>query len=168
MQRIYQMMMLENIMKVTRGGAVSATCRQVGREGLREELGKTREMMLNQLQHPDSGVRPDTLLLLLAQHLAPLADRWAEAERALAKEVGRGPDSSAVDVLVDEVLLQTGTVATLLTMVDMLALVPRGPKAAALEAAATALEAAGQLRHDRDAGGAEELPAEGGECGGGS
>ena len=95
-------------MKGTRGGAVSATCRPVGREGLREELGKTREMILNQLQHPDSGIRPDTLMLLLAQHLAPLADRWAEAERALAKEVGRGPDSSAVDVLVDEVLLQTG------------------------------------------------------------
>jgi hypothetical protein len=145
MQRIYQRMMSENIMKVA-ASAVSAMCRQVGREGLLEELGKTREMILNQLQHPDSGVRPDTLLLLLAQHLAPLPGRWAEAERALAKEAIRGPDSPAADVLVDEVLLQAGTVATLLTTVDMLALAPRGPEAAALEAVHGVAAALQQLR----------------------
>ena len=42
MQRVYQKMMVENIMKP-------------GKSGVLEELGRTREMILNQLKHPDSG-----------------------------------------------------------------------------------------------------------------
>ena len=42
MQRLYQKMMAENIMKP-------------GKSGVLEELGRTREMILNHLNHPDSG-----------------------------------------------------------------------------------------------------------------
>ena len=76
MQRIYQRMMAENIMKS-------------GREGLLEEMGKTRESILNQLSHPDSGLRSDTQLVFLCQHLSSLGQRWAELERSLAQEARR-------------------------------------------------------------------------------
>ena len=48
LQRLYQQMMNENIMKP-------------GKSGVLEELSRTREKILNQLNNPDSGVRPDTL-----------------------------------------------------------------------------------------------------------
>ena len=130
MQRIYQRMMAENIMKG-------------GKEGVLEELGKTREMVLNQLSHPDSGVRPDTLLVFLCQHLAPLAQRWADLERQLAQET---TSCRATDSLVDQLLLQAGTLSTLLNTVDMLALAPRSPQAKALDSLHSVLAALQQLR----------------------
>ena len=49
MQRSYQRMMAENIMKP-------------GKTGVLDDLNKMQEMILNQLHHPDSGVRPETLI----------------------------------------------------------------------------------------------------------
>ena len=93
MQRIYQRMMAENIMKS-------------GKEGLLEEMGKTRESILNQLSHPDSGLRSDTFLVFLCQHLTSLGQKWAELERSLAQEARRENVAAATEVTVDQVFLQ--------------------------------------------------------------
>ena len=132
MQRIYQRMMSENIMKV-------------GREGLLEELGKTREMILNQLHHPESGVRGDTLVVFLCRHLTAATARWTEVERSLAQEVRRDKEG-ATEALVDQVFLQAGVISTILTTMDMLAAGSRGPEARALEAVQGVLTALQHLR----------------------
>ena len=132
MQRIYQRMMAENIMKS-------------GREGLLEELGKTRESILNQLSHPDSGLRSDTLLVFLCQNLTSLGQRWAELERSLAQEARR-ENNAATEVTVDQLFLQAAQTASILNTLDMLALAPRNPEARALEALQNVFVALQQLR----------------------
>ena len=132
MQRIYQKMMAENIMKS-------------GREGLLEEMGKTRESILNQLSHPDSGLRSDTLLVFLCQHLTSLGQRWAELERNLAQEARR-ESNAATDVMVDQLFLQAAQAASILNTLDMLALAPRNLEARALEALQNVFVALQQLR----------------------
>ena len=120
MQRMYQRMMADNIMKS-------------GREGLLEEMGKTRESILNQLSHPDSDLRSDTLLVFLCQHLTSLGQRWAELERSLAQEARR-ESNAATEVIMDQLFLQAAQAASILNTLDMLALAPRNPEARALEA----------------------------------
>ena len=132
MQRIYQKMMAENIMKC-------------GREGLIEEMGKIREAILSQLAHPDSGLRPDTLLVFLCQHLSSMGQTWAELERNLAKETRR-ESTAGSDVMVDQVFLQAAQAANILNTLDMLALAPRNPEARALEALQNVFVTLQQLR----------------------
>merc|ERR1711962_1303942 len=119
--------------------------------------------MLTQLSHPDSGVRADTLLCFLCQHLTTAATSWMELERSLAQECGAagpGPGAGAgagaaprlgtystrLEGLVDQVFLQSGIANTFLNTVDMLALAPRNPQTKVLEALHGVLVALQQLR----------------------
>ena len=132
MQRMYQRMMADKIMKS-------------GRDVLLEEMGKTRESILNQLSHPDSDLRSDTLLVFLRQHLTSLGQRWAELERSLAQEARR-ESNAATEVIMDQLFLQAAQAASILNTLDMLALAPRNPEARALEALQNVFVALQQLR----------------------
>ena len=116
-----------------------------GRESLLEEMGQTRESILNQLSHPDSGLRSDTFLVFLCQHLTSLGQRWAELERNFAQEARR-ESNAATEVMVDQLFLQAAQAASILNTLDMLALAPRNLEARALEALQNVFVALQQLR----------------------
>ena len=137
MQRLYQRMMGENIMKP-------------GKAGILEELGKTREMILTQLNHPDSGVRPDTLVCFFINNLISLAGRCLELEKSLADESLSENNSVTVnqraDATVDQLLHQYGVLNTMLTTIDMLNLASKSPHVHVLEALSSVMVSLQQLR----------------------
>jgi hypothetical protein len=48
---------------------MSESVMKPGKAGVLEEMGRTRETIFNQLNHPDSGVRPDNLIVFFLNHL---------------------------------------------------------------------------------------------------
>ena len=131
LQRTYHTMMQENIMKT-------------GKAGTLEELGKTREMILQQLQHPDSGVTPHTLLPFYLRTLLDVATKWAELEAGLVEAVGQaGPGEEA---LLDSLFLQAGVLSTLLNTADMFNIGQQSVHSRALEGLAGVLGSLQQLR----------------------
>jgi len=137
MQRLYQRMMSENIMKP-------------GKSGVLEELGKTREMILNQLNHPDSGVRPETLICFFVKSLISLGNKWSELEKNFSEEnLSQNNSSSSLgrlDSLVDQLFLESGTLNTFLNTADMLNLTGKSPHVSALESLSSVLSSLQQLR----------------------
>jgi hypothetical protein len=137
MQRLYQRMMSENIIKP-------------GKSGVLEELGRTREMILNQLNHPDSGVRPETLICFFVKNLITLGNKWSDLEKNFSEE-SLSPSSSSsstarLDALVDQLFLESGTLNTFLNTADMLNLAGKTPHVSALESLSSVLSSLQQLR----------------------
>ena len=112
LQRYYQRMMSENIMKQ-------------GKAGVLDELGKIREMILNQLNHPDSGVRPETLICFFLKSLLASGNKWSELERNFAEN----PE----DRLLDALILEARVTKTLMDTGDMLNIITRNPHMTVLE-----------------------------------
>merc|ERR1719433_2321362 len=63
---------------------------KVGKTGMLEELNKMQEMILNQLNHPDSGVRTETLICFLLKSMLESGKKWSEIERNLAEDCREG------------------------------------------------------------------------------
>ena len=57
-----------------------------GKSGVLEKLGRTREIILNQLNHPDSGVRPETLICFFVKNLITLGNKWSDLEKNFSEE----------------------------------------------------------------------------------
>ena len=84
-----------------------------------------QEMILNQLNHPDSGVRTETLVCFLLKSMLDSGKKWSEIERNLAEDCREG--------LMDQLLLEAGISKTLLNTGEMLNIVTRNPHIAVLE-----------------------------------
>ena len=125
MQKSYQRMMSENIMKP-------------GKSGVQDEMNKMQEMILNQLNHPDSGVRAETLICFLLKSLLDSAKKWSDIEKNMAEEC----DES----LMDQMLLESGCSKTLLTTGEMLNIIKSSPHLAVLESLSTVLSSLDTLR----------------------
>ena len=125
MQRYYQRMMSENIMKQ-------------GKAGVLEELGKIREMILNQLNHPDSGVRTETLICFFLKSLLASGKKWSDCERNLAED----PNERYIDAMI----LECRITKTLLDTGDMLNIITKNPHIAVLESLCSVLSSLETLR----------------------
>ena len=124
-QRLYQRMMTEGIMKQ-------------GKQGVLNELGKIREMILNQLNHSDSGVRPETLICFFLKSLLTSAKKWSDIEKSLSED--------AHDGLVEALILEAGVVTTMLDSGDLLSIVHRNPHVTVLESLASVLKSLDNLK----------------------
>ena len=115
-----------------------------------EEQGKTRKMILNQLSHPDSGVRTDTPISFFINSVISLAGKCLELEKTLANEnlseVNTPLVNNRIDATVDQLLLQSGVLNTLLTTVDMLNLASKSPHVEVLESLARVMLSLQQLK----------------------
>lgn len=125
MQRIYQRMMQQKIMNQGKAGAL-------------DELGKIREMILNQLSHQDSGVKSETLICFFLRSLLTSGKKWSDIERNLAED--------SHENLVDALLLESGIIKTLLDTGDMLNIVNKNPHVVVLESLSNVLSSLNSIR----------------------
>ena len=107
-------------------------------------------MILNQLNHPDSGVRPETLICFFVKNLISLGNKWSDLEKNFSEE-SLSPSSASssatrLDSLVDQLFLESGTLNTFLNTADMLNLSTKTPHVAALESLSSVLSSLQQLR----------------------
>ena len=112
LQRCYQRMMSENIMKQ-------------GKAGVLVELGNIREMVSNQLNHPDSGVRPETLICFFLKSILASGSKWSELERNYAE--------NAEDRVIDALFLEARITKTLMETGDMLHIITKNPHMTVLD-----------------------------------
>ena len=57
---------------------MSESVMKPGRAGVLEEMGRTRDTIFHQLNHPDSGVKPDNLVVFFLNHLVGInAKAWS-------------------------------------------------------------------------------------------
>ena len=119
LQRLYQRMMSENLMKP-------------GRAGVLEEMARNRDMMLNQLNHPDSGVKHANLICYFLNLVVPIVDKWMELEKSLAED-REGP-SQRTDVMIEGIIMQAGLANSILNTMELLNLGSRSAHVGVIEA----------------------------------
>ena len=82
-------------------------------------------MILNQLNHPDSGVRTETLICFFLKSLLASGSKWSELERNFAE--------NAEDRIIDALFLEARVTKTLMDTGDMLNIINRNPHMTVLD-----------------------------------